>query len=410
MRLLSSLVVLAVIYLCESGVEGFQTIGHQKWKVKTGSTMRKSQLHLPVNTMEGYGIKRFKWILTAKSASDDNSLERYGVIGDEKEVMDMNTDAEAETDDELDFALNSIVVNKETDDEEDGGDSFVMGSDSEGDYDVMTWTERRNKRRVKTATMEADLGRKLTWEERFEEDPLRSEEPTRDLEPKPNWFTNKYIAVSDVVGGEALDARADSWIAHMQWARRSALVPHIFNTEVVSAFTILSSDCMMPVGQIVGMLANDSIAVRDMLNSEPLSNKGGCSPWKIFRAEYNKKDNLTWPMAESQLFIGTIDPTKQIQYASRSEDILAYHESNEGRVSSMASLYEDDKDESTAIMLIINSKTNADAKRYMSGDPAFMEGLYSKWSLSPINVQDVDGRNHLMARTFGERSVLDQIH
>jgi hypothetical protein len=30
--------------------------------------------------------------------------------------------------------------------------------------------------------------------------------------------------------------------------------------------------------------------------------------------------------------------------------------------------------------------------------------------ISSVNVQDIDGLNHMMARTFGQKSVLDQVN
>ena len=72
-----------------------------------------------------------------------------------------------------------------------------------------------------------------------------------------------------------------------------------------------------------------------------------------------------------------------------------------------------DADERTfdtaGVLMVFNAKTNADATRFVASEPAVAAGLFQQWTMAPINVQDVDGQNHLMARKFGERVVLDQV-
>ena len=64
-------------------------------------------------------------------------------------------------------------------------------------------------------------------------------------------------------------------------------------------------------------------------------------------------------------------------------------------------------------LILFNAKTNADAERYMALDPLMKaKNLYDKKKIiiSPVNEQDVDGLHHMMARTFGEKTVLDQVN
>jgi hypothetical protein len=73
---------------------------------------------------------------------------------------------------------------------------------------------------------------------------------------------------------------------------------------------------------------------------------------------------------------------------------------------------EGEKSTAKGTMILFNAKTNADAERYIGLDPLMKAtSVYDKKSIviSPVNAQDVDGLHHMMARTFGEKTVLDQV-
>ena len=73
---------------------------------------------------------------------------------------------------------------------------------------------------------------------------------------------------------------------------------------------------------------------------------------------------------------------------------------------------EGEKSSANGTMILFNAKTNADAERYIGLDPLMKAAnVFDKKSvsISPVNEQDVDGLHHMMARTFGEKTVLDQV-
>jgi hypothetical protein len=92
--------------------------------------------------------------------------------------------------------------------------------------------------------------RTKTWEERFDDDPLRADVPTKDFDKPPDRFAKRYFLVSKPFS--SLERREELWIPHLQWARRSALaLPNEKNTAaVISEFTLLSSDRMSPTAQV----------------------------------------------------------------------------------------------------------------------------------------------------------------
>jgi hypothetical protein len=93
-----------------------------------------------------------------------------------------------------------------------------------------------------------------SWEEKYEDDPLKADVPTRDFEKPPERFEARYFVMSKKFS--SLERREELWIPHLQWARRSALaVPSERNkAAVLSEFTLLSSDRMSPTAQVESFL------------------------------------------------------------------------------------------------------------------------------------------------------------
>jgi hypothetical protein len=301
---------------------------------------------------------------------------------------------------------------------------------------------------------------------RYDEDPLRADVATEDLEEPVPAFSKFYVAMG-VVEDAQLSARAEHWVGHMQWARRSSLVPELHSGQVQWEHTLLSPDCMTPVGQVVGISADDAAGALQLLASEPLAAGGGVSQWQVYRAHVDDSFNVTWPMTESQVsitpppplplarislvlptltpvftlvptltlplplplqvFVGTVDADMETQerFNAVKGATADFHGAQAGRVTHFARLtaVHDDGSEgdtgtgdscetsfdTAGVLMVFNAKTNADARRFIASEPAVSAGLFQGWTVSPINVQDVDGQNHLMPRKFGERAVLDQV-
>lgn len=94
-----------------------------------------------------------------------------------------------------------------------------------------------------------------SWEEKYEDDPLKADVPTRDFEKPPERFEIRYFVMSKKFS--SLERREELWIPHLQWARRSALaVPsEKVKAAVLSEFTLLSSDRMSPTAQVESLLS-----------------------------------------------------------------------------------------------------------------------------------------------------------
>ena len=378
----------------------------QRVQVKFGNS------NLLGNPCHTKAMHRLCAIVTLDTSVGDGSEEE-----DEEEDLTVGAEVEEETEEELDLALEEVSM---TDDEDEDEDEEINLEQE------MTWKRRRELRKVTPAvvTKEGEVPKKLTWEEKYDEDPLRSEEPTTELEPEKLPFQNHYIAMAFVEGDEQMASRAAQWTPHMQWSRRSALVPELYSGMVEWEHTLLSPDCMKPVGQMLGINADSEEGARELLASEPLVGSGGVSDWQLYRAHWNDGDNVTWAMSESQVFIGTLqeDDATQNRFNTLLHQSLDYHGQHPHRVSMFARLTAAGADDpptdlvdhsltdTAGVLMVFNAKTNADALRYVHDEPIVASGLLDQWMVVPINVQDIDGRHHLMPRTFGEKVMLDKLH
>ena len=252
--------------------------------------------------------------------------------------------------------------------------------------------------------------RKQTWEERYDDDPLRADSPTKEWDKPPIRFAQRFLALSGPLGQEQnhLSARKANWLTHLQWARRSSLEPTA-PAAVLQGFTCLSQDMQRPTGQVLMLGANDTAAVIHLMDSEPLAAAKCFSSsvdWTLFATEAAAGLNLSNAEREPMLFIGMY--SKQ---AAGDDELLAiqqsYHEQAGDRVVSLLRL-RDLQAQLKGIAILFNARSNKDAQTYMSLDPAAAQ--YTSSQLGPVNEQDIDGLHLLMPRQFSERTNLEKIH
>jgi hypothetical protein len=381
-------------------------------------------------------------------------------------------------DDENEDDANNGPAESDSEEEEEEGtplQSFTDASfgaeiaEEEAHAQVMTWEERR-------AEGDKIRGRKATWEERFEDDPLRSDDPTVDFEEPVDPLALQFVALADVDTADdaAAAARAGGWTYHTQWLRRASLPTAMGSSKAIAedevrvdwAYTRLNDQRMEPCGQVVGLSANSSAAVLALMDSEPLAKLGAVGKWKVFlldqfgaRAIEAVNNPLRFPMLFVGLFsdAGTKEALKQdkewnqkiddgvIEDDGRTGLTLCMHDYHAGemagaesRVVSLANLVSIDDAPVTVgpdfkgkeiiagrrfagTMCLFNAPTNPDAARYINGQPLLLStGMYGKqgesissagmYCISPVNQQDVDGLNHMMARTFGDMAELNDVH
>ena len=354
-------------------------------------------------------------------------------------IIDNNI-LEIESIDDFNFIVYDVDEGDDDDDEPltnvsiGSSQEIMMTNDDSKEHEeeeFLTWTERRKERKRKSIIKEMEdpntEAKKQSWEEKFEDDAMRSESPTQDLHPPEKLYQKQFIAIAKVTNDDQRELREHGWSLHMQWTRRSALVPEYHETQVDWEYTMLSKDCMEPVGQIVGISANDKNKVLEYMEQEPLQMIGAIdrNKWDIFELAIDEDEALDMTSQEMQAFVGLFDESKGIsekdmeKYSNKDIDEIDndsfmrtiresknYHK-NSGRINTLAGLKDINDGTTMGHFLLINSKTNADSERYFENDP---NNLYSETLLSPINVQDVDGLNHMMARTFSQKSELDQLH
>lgn len=212
--------------------------------------------------------------------------------------------------------------------------------------------------------------KRLTWEERYEFDPLRSDSPTVDVHTPLDSFTKWFVCIGTIDSNDMLEKRQEAWIHHMQWARRSVLLQNILNVKdkvslntiepsvdenqdsisgvlnhydiipnikVESDYTLLSQDCLRPKTQVLICRGNSSEDVFSYLEKEPLQAHGGVAPWKLYEIVLEKdsiddEDNdlshiLTADIHDPYMFLAfNRDIKKNIPQISKVlDDSVQYH-------------------------------------------------------------------------------------
>jgi len=202
--------------------------------------------------------------------------------------------------------------------------------------------------------------------------------------------------------------------------------------------------------QVLCVRANTTDAARAFLDAEPLKIFGGVRewqvtvwpaastcvappsrspslrvchlcpthPWQLYEFHAYTHGNTTNPLHDPKMFLGFRDgPTDGAAEDALLGEHRRYHVSGgaaEGavpRVALMGQLAPADAATPAlrGTLVLFNARTAAEAERYMAADPLVKVCPPGRRSVSVVNEQDVDGLHHLMARTFGEKTVLDQV-
>jgi hypothetical protein len=269
----------------------------------------------------------------------------------------------------------------------------------------------------------------LDEEERLETDSMTDDSPTVDVQPPVDPFTKWFVGYSQVVSRAA---RTQSWVPHMQWARRSVLAQGLRGTElkdqslqcdamVEADYTLLSEDRMSPVAQVLVMRANASEAVVNELTEEPLQASKSVSPWRVFEMKLEQHhcdpemedaerqlvvDSLTSDLHDPYIFLSLTKPSAQsgakrknsvmldaearrrgleaslqfhLQCAQNDSTLLSGDPTaqpflplfnNASRVVALGRLVElDSPAEVAGQLLLFNARSRADALRYLKRDP-----------------------------------------
>jgi len=439
------------------------------------------------------------------------------------------------------------------------------------------WKGRREL--LKSASMKRVRPRKkLSFEERYDHNPLKADSPTVDFHFPADPFSKWYLCYATIDPKDGLRKRQEVWSHYIQWARRSVLGQSLINIsqnvandyevenaikeemkmcndEVVDetdieeneskkadlslhleelqqervdtvtrlqaltppvkvewSYTLLSEDCLRPQAQVMAIRANDTNALHDYLQKEPLANHGVLrgEQWDLYELcwEQNALDKdededwttpLTCDAYDPYMFLSLVDskqkPKKKQQTqrnklldasrqyhldaaamadAATEEDTITLHPDandaiilnedekelqaedayqplydGDSRIVSLGRLYsigtdgdskkqkkkqkedvggeEEDStrpaaDSVAGQLLVFNARSRADAFRYLKRDPVAKSvdedddnddpssASFDSMTVSAVNMQDVSGLNHMMGRSFGEKTQLDMIH
>jgi uncharacterized protein YciI len=300
------------------------------------------------------------------SYEDEYEVEEEDVVGeDELDLLADHDDL-----DELDV---------------DDGSDEVLDDSEEDDAVAVSWKARREE--LVKPVPSVRRGGRVTWEEQFDDDPLRGEAPTRDLERPIDPYSSRFVAIARITSAEQLRLRQEAWVHHMQWARRSALVPGLPAT-VAWEYTQLTQDSMAPTGQVLCVKANSSGEVLNLLESEPLAAHGGVSAWRLFEYWAADEEELAADLRQPYLFLGLAQSKKlddEVLAEQRTHHILQNSESEGRRVAELGRLREVGGT-ATGALLLLSAVSNKDAQRYMGEDPVFKRGAFSELVLIRLTV------------------------
>lgn len=327
---------------------------------KSAPILKKSPLFrqfVPVQPFHRLSSYNIESLLARRRDDDDlDSFDEVPTVFDAEDEDDTFDDVDDEEDEDED-----IDDDEELEDGDEESDSMEEDDILEKIRKESSWLERRRSEKRKEV-------RRVTWEDQYEDDPLTSSQPTMDYEKPPERFTRWYIAIADV-HNDQIDRRGEAWLHHMQWMRRSALLPE--KSEVVAAYTRLSADCMQPSGQVVILRSNNSIDCREFMQSEPLQIHSGVSPWKLYEMDSFDHENTTWYLTDPTAYIAYRGKMNNEAWSDIIHSSKEYHSSyNLGiRVSKYVELRDTEDFTSKGIFVLLNSKTLKRATSYISEDP-----------------------------------------
>jgi hypothetical protein len=299
-------------------------------------------------------------------------------------------------------------------------------------YTSSQWTGLGKLRSMSLSSTKAapsGMENTLDEEERLETDSVTDDSPTVDVQPPVDPFTKWFVGYSQVVSRAA---RTQSWVPHMQWARRSVLAQGLRGTElkdrslqcdamVEAEYTLLSEDRMSPVAQVLVIRANASEAVVNELAEEPLQASKSVSPWRVFEMKLEQHhcdpemedaerqlvvDSLTSDLHDPYIFLSLTKPSAQsgakrknsvmldaearrrgleaslqfhLQCAQNDSTLLSGDPTaqpflplfnNASRVVALGQLVElGSPAEVAGQLLLFNARSRADALRYLKRDP-----------------------------------------
>jgi len=259
-----------------------------------------------------------------------------------------------------------------TEDEEDEDDEVYV--DDEDEEEGVDFEDDEEALRVDWKAKRASKRRGPSWEERFENDPLRSDSPTLDIEAPAFPYERTVIAIGEVDSPERLKKRQEAWVHHIQWARRNALTPDSMKRIKVDwAWSRLTSDHMAPVGQIVGVHCNDTKDVKDYFKLEPLQAHGAVQKWKLFEYTPIFHENTSAPIRDPFVFLGFHKKSGK-DFEQASHESLHYHVQSNSKIIKMGHFASIEDPSERGIMIFFNSKTNAGAHKYLNNDPLIASG------------------------------------
>lgn len=163
---------------------------------------------------------------------------------------------------------------------------------------------------------------------------------------------------------------------------------------------------MNPSGQVLGLRSNASNIVESYLEQEPLGVNGGVKPWELYKADMIASEKARNDYYDPYIFVGVFDKKgakkadqdAQFRFHLDSKRVCMYavlRPMDEVARPPKTPLYDDgfgdepldntDLDDmysfdgaEEGVCIVFNSKSNAEALKYISEDPVYGKKLYKK--------------------------------
>jgi len=130
------------------------------------------------------------------------------VIDDEESLLEISPE---------DIKSQSELLFEEDEDGDDEGSSSSSSSTAKVSYKKRLLSAlSEGKKSMLTSSASVISKPKQTWEERYEDDPLRADSPTKEFVKPPRAFDYNYIAFSSTISPSSLSLRDQCWIPHLQ--------------------------------------------------------------------------------------------------------------------------------------------------------------------------------------------------
>jgi hypothetical protein len=256
-------------------------------------------------------------------------------------------------------------------------------SDSAVSSKPPTATNRRRELLKDASMIRMKPKKRISWEEKYDFDPLKADAPTVDYVPPVDPFAKWYVGVGYVTSTAMLKRRQEAWVHHMQWARRSSLLQGLRHLKG-----------RIPLSDIQ-LAAAGRGSQHNVLDDEEVAEEGS----SILLSPILESDSSEQLIESAATEAGAAVDSGSTHTSSRLDDLIP-----DVRVECEYTLLSADCMRPSSQLIVFRANDSEAVRRYLQKEPLAAHGGVTPWTLYEMrlekdNVKD-DDEEDLMTSAF----------